>query len=96
MTKVYLDPINFVCSTVYDPNKIEVETNYFDGKCKEFIEGYQFIPEGHKWTDSDGIPIKGLYIAPWKPYNELAAAQAQYERGMAELQAAYQEGVNSV
>lgn len=36
-----------------------------------------------------------VQIYPWKLMNELEAAQAQYERDHAELQAAYQEGVNS-
>ena len=60
------------------------------------IEGYRFVPAGQSWTRSDGRVFHGEMIAPWKPYGELAAAQAQYKTDQAELAAAYQEGVNSV
>ena len=63
----------------------EVETSFFDGKCNTFIEGYCY-------DDSKAY----VPIYPWKPYSELEAAQAQYERMMAEAEAAYREGVNSV
>lgn len=95
MSKIYLD-YEYRCHTSnIDGTFQEVETNYFDGKCATFIEGYRFIPSGKSWTRSDGAVFKGKMIAPWKPYNELAAAQAQYELDMAEAAAAYQEGVNS-
>ena len=73
----------------------EVETDFFDGKCDTFIEGYRYVPSGESWTRSDGVVFAGEMIAPWKPYAELAAAQAQYEADLAEAAAAYQEGVNS-
>ena len=86
--KVYLDS-NFVCSTAYDPEKIEVETDYFSGKCKEYIEGYRYIPEGYEWTHDNGTLVKGLYVAPWKPYSELDQAQREYERAqLADMKAA--------
>ena len=74
----------------------EVETDFFDGKCDTFIEGYRFVPSGESWTRSDGVVFHGEMIAPWKSYDALDAAQRQYERDMAELAAAYKEGVNSV
>lgn len=64
-----------------------IETDFFDGKCRTFVEG-------HCAELNDDGTIKQIY--PWKPSSELAAAQAQYERDMAELAAAYREGVNSV
>lgn len=96
MKTIYIDS-EYRCQTT-NPDGIfsEVETNFFVGKCDTFIEGYRVVPSGKSWTRSDGIVFVGEMIAPWKPYSELAAAQAQYECDMAELQAAYQEGVNSV
>ena len=93
--KIYIDS-DFKCHTFNDGTMTAVETDYFDNKCDTFIAGYRFVPSGSEWTRSDGVVFHGEMITPWKPYNELAAAQAQYERDMADLQAAYQEGVNSV
>ena len=62
----------------------EIEDPFFDSKSKTFIEGYCY-------DDRKGYVQK----YPWKPYNDLAAAQAQYELDIAEAAAAYQEGVNS-
>ena len=96
MNHVYIDS-EYRCHTT-NPDGIykEVETDFFDGKCKTFIEGYRFIPSVESWTRSDGVVFHGEMIAPWKNYNELAAAQSQYEADMVQLQTAYQEGVNSV
>lgn len=49
----------------------EVETDFFDGKCRAFVEGYCY-------DDSKGY--KAIY--PWKPLTELEAAQREYERQM--------------
>lgn len=78
--KIYLDD-TFKCHTS-NPDGVyqEFETKYFDGKCSTFIEGYRFVPEGEKWKDTDGISILGEMVAPWKPYEELDAAQREYER----------------
>lgn len=94
MKTIYIDS-DFKCYTS-NPDGIfrEVETGFFDGKCDTFIEGYRFVPAGEAWIRSDGKVFIGEMIAPWKPYNELAAAQAQYEADLAEATAAYQEGVN--
>ena len=83
-----------------------IEADFFDGKCDAFIEGYRFVPGGETWTRSDGVAFHGEMIAPWKDYAELDAAQRQYERQLlaelqessipiSDLEAAYQEGVNS-
>jgi hypothetical protein len=31
-----------------------VETDFFSGKCAEYIGGYRFIPAGETWTRADG------------------------------------------
>ena len=79
---IYIDS-DFKCHVKNDGTFIEVHTEFFDGKCGSFIEGYQFIPEGHMWTREDGEVFEGEMIAPWKPYDELDAAQREYERELA-------------
>lgn len=78
--KVFVDK-DFCCH-VTDPDNtfIEIETDFFNGKCTEFIEGYRCVPAGEIWTRSDGKVFRGEMIAPWKDYNALDAAQRQYER----------------
>ena len=95
MRIVYLDS-DFKCHVTNDGTMKAVETDFFDGKCATFIEGYRFVPSGESWTRSDGTVFHGEMIAPFKPYSELAAAQRQYDADQAELLEAYQEGVNSV
>lgn len=96
MRTIYLDS-DFKCHTSNpDGTMTEIQTDFFHGKCGAFIEGYRFVPSGESWTRSDGTVFHGEMIAPWKNYAELDAAQRQYARDMAELEAAYAEGVNSV
>ena len=103
--KICIDS-DFKCHVINDGTMREVETDAFDGKCDTFIEGYRFVPSGETWTRSDGVVFHGEMISPWKDYAELDAAQREYERQMlaeyqensipiSELEAAYQEGVNS-
>lgn len=93
---IYIDS-EYRCHTT-NPDGIyrEIKTDFFDGKCATFIEGYRFVPAGESWTRSDGVVFTGEMIAPFKPYSELAAAQGQYEADQTELLEAYQEGVDSV
>lgn len=53
-----------------------IETDFFDGRCKEFIEGYRFVPEGEIWTRDDGEMFYGVMISPWRDYDTLALAQS--------------------
>ena len=53
---------------------------FFDNKCITFIEGYRLIPSDETWIREDGIDFTGEMIAPWKPYDELDAAQREYEK----------------
>ena len=70
---------------------------FFADKCAAFIEGYRLKPEGETWVREDGHVFSGgEMISPWKNYDLLEAAQAQYEADQTELLEAYQEGVNSV
>lgn len=95
MKEIYIDT-ECKCH-VANPNGIyrAFQTDFFNGKCDAYIEGYVYVPEGEVCGIADGIKIQGKAIVPWKPHDELDAAQAQYELDMAEATAAYQEGVDS-
>lgn len=77
--KIYIDN-DFKCHVTDDGSMTAVETDFFDGKCDEFIEGYRLVPNGESWTREDGEVFEGEMIAPWKPFAELDAAQREYER----------------
>lgn len=78
--KIYIDS-EFKCHTTNPEGTFqEVETDFFNGKCATFIEGYRFIPSGESWTRSDGKVFRGEMIAPWKSYFELDSAQREYEK----------------
>lgn len=79
MKIIYIDS-HFKCHTTNDGTMTPIETDFFDNKCQAFIEGYRFIPSGETWTREDGTEFKGEMIAPWKNYDELDAAQREYER----------------
>ena len=64
---------------------------FFDGKCQTFVEGYRVVPDGQTWIREDGRPFKGEMITPWKPYNELAAAQDEYEKAQEEVSLLHSE-----
>lgn len=76
---IYIDT-DYKCHTTTADGLTAVETNYFDGKCTAYIEGYRFVPNGSTWTRSDGAVFQGEMVAPWKPWDELDAAQREYER----------------
>ena len=94
MKTIYVDS-DFKCHVTNDGTMTAVETDAFDGKCDAYIEG-------NCYDASDGYPK----VYPWRDYNELDAIQREYERQLlkelqensipiSDLEAAYQEGVNS-
>lgn len=69
--KIYIDS-NFHCHTTNsDGSFAEIETDFFDGKCTEFIEGHCYE-----------IRENSTAIYPWKDYAELDAAQRLYEQAL--------------
>ena len=76
---IYIDT-EFKCHVDNDGTMTAVETDFFDGKCAAYIEGYRFVPSGSTWTREDGVVFTGEMIAHWKPWRELDAAQREYER----------------
>lgn len=77
---IYIDSEYRCHTTNPDSTYREAETDFFDGKCDTFVKGYRYIPSGESWTRSDGVVFTGEMITPWKPYDELDAAQREYER----------------
>ena len=82
---IFIDQ-DFRCHTESADELTAVETNAFDGKCRAFIEGCRFVPEGCEWTRSDGVVFIGEMVAPWEDSRILSAAQAQYEEMLPEMQ----------
>lgn len=68
MRIIYIDSDN-KCHVTNDGTMTAVETDFFDGKCDVFVEGY-CCETGES----------GTVIYPWKDYAELDAAQREYEQ----------------
>ena len=80
MKTIYLDS-DYKCHVSNpDSTLMAVETDVFDGKCDAYIEGYRFVPAGEVWTRPDGAAFHGEMQTPWKLWQELDAAQRNYER----------------
>lgn len=91
--KIYIDN-DFKChSSNPDGTYTVVETDFFNGKCLAYIEGYRFVPSGATWTREDGIVFRGEMIAPWKDWQELDATQRAYER---QLIAEYEQALSEI
>lgn len=76
--KIYIDS-DYKCHVSNDGTMREFDVPFFDSKCDTFIEGYRYVPGGEVWTRADGATFGGEMLSPWKPYAELAKAQAEYE-----------------
>ena len=91
--KVYIDSEYRCHTTNPDGTYTALETDFFDGKCAAYIEGYRFVPAGETWTRPDGVVFRGEMIAPWKDWRELDKAQRDYER---EQLAAYEQALSEI
>ena len=91
--KIYIDN-DFKCHTSNaDYTYTAVETDFFDGKCDAYIDGYRFVPAGATWTRPDGVTFVGEMIAPWRDWRTLDAAQRAYER---EQLAQYEKALSEI
>lgn len=108
MKTIYLNS-EFMCHVTDTGSLQAIETEVFDGKCDNYIEGYRFVPDDQTWTRDDGVQFTGPMVSPYKDYNILAAYQEQYQEDgeaveqaqilqaqMTELDSSYREGVNSI
>ena len=97
---IYIDD-DYKCYVSDVEGRRAVETDFFDGKCPEWIESYRFVPEGETWTREDGEVFKDEMVTPWKDLSEAYTAQtaylerqnAQYEAALSEIEVAL--GVNA-
>ena len=91
---IYIDG-DYKCYVSEADGRRAVETNYFDGKCAEWIESFRYVPAGETWTRGDGEVFTNM-VSPWKELHEAYAAQTayvtaqntQYEAALAEIEAA--------
>lgn len=79
---IYIDN-DYKCHTSPGEGLTAVETDAFNGKCRQYIEGYRFVPDGETWTREDGQVFHGEMIAPWRDHAILAELQALYEEEQA-------------
>lgn len=95
---VFVDS-DYKCYTSPGEGLTAVETEFFDGKCRQYIEGYRFVPSGQSWTREDGHRFTGEMVAPWRDYAILAELQSIYEEEQAkateEIAAIVEEVYNS-
>lgn len=75
---IYIDS-DYKCHTSPADGLTAVDTEFFDGKCKQFIEGYRFVPAGCTLVREDGVEFTGEMIAPWRDYSILEEFQAVYD-----------------
>lgn len=81
---IYIDD-DYKCYVSTADGRRAIETEFFDGKCKTYIEGYRFVPAGEKWIMPNGVFFKGEMSAPWKDYDYLQTVQEAYEQGQDEI-----------
>lgn len=95
---VYIDS-NYKCHVSQGEGMTAVDTEFFDGKCRQFIEGYRFVPAGETWIREDGQAFAGGMIAPWRDYEILSelqeVAQEEQDKATAEMAALIEEVYNS-
>ena len=88
---IYIDS-DYKCHVSAAEGRRAIETEFFDGKCDEWIESFRFVPEGETWTREDGEVFKGEMVTPWKDLSEAYTAQTAYlERQNAQYEAALSE-----
>ena len=68
MRVIYIDS-EFKCHTSNDGNMTAVETDFFDGKCDEFIEGFCYK-----------VSENMIEIYAYKQYTDLCNIQHKYEK----------------
>ena len=84
MRTIYIDS-EYKCHVANDGTMKPIETDFFDGKCDFFVEGYRFIPSGEHWRHPNGTLFHGQMIAPFVDYKELNFVQKEYERQFPDL-----------
>ena len=95
---IYIDS-DCKCHTLPGEGLTAVETEAFDGKCSQYIEGYRFVPAGETWIREDGQMFHGEMMAPWRDYAILSefqeVAQEEQDKATEEIAAIVEEVYNS-
>lgn len=95
---IYIDS-DYKCYLNNAEDRKAVETDAFDRKCKQYIEGCRFIPAGERWILPDGSFFSGEMVSPWRDYSLLSEFQELYEEDQAksteEIAAIVEEVYNS-
>ena len=95
---IYIDN-DYKCHTSSGDGFTPVETDTFDGKCRQYIEGYRFVPAGETWIREDGQVFHGEMVAPWRDYAILSefqeVAQEEQAKATEEIAAIVEEVYNS-
>lgn len=91
---IYIDA-DFKCHTAAADGLRAFDVDFFDGKCKTFVEGYRYIPAGETWTRADGAVFTGEMVTPWRDYAALAAAQAGYDEAQGTI-AEYESALTAI
>ena len=73
---IYIDS-DYKCHVSDAEGRKAVETDFFDGKCEEWIESFRLVPAGETWVRGDGVMFTNV-TAPWKDLGSAYAAQAAY------------------
>lgn len=73
---IYIDD-DYKCYVSAVDGRRAIETEFFNGKCAEWIESFRFIPAGETWTREDGEVFTNM-VAPWKDLSAAYTAQADY------------------
>ena len=92
---IYIDD-DYKCYVSAADGRRAIETEFFNGKCDEWIESYRFIPAGERWVKPNGVMFRGEMVTPWKDLGEAYIAQEahvsaqnrQYEAALTEIEAA--------
>ena len=74
---IYIDS-DYKCYVSAAEGRRAVETDFFDGKCDEWIESYRFVPAGETWVKENGEMFRGEMVSPWKDLGDAYAGQAAY------------------
>lgn len=81
---VYIDS-DYCCHTDPAQDRTAVESDFFDGKCKTFIEGFRYVPNGAVWVRKDGKQFSGIMISPTKNSEILYEVQEQYKKDQEQM-----------
>lgn len=76
--RIYIDS-EYNCHTTQAEAMREFELDFFDNKCKKFVECFKFVPPGETYIDEHGFVRCGVAWNNKAITREIEAEQAEYE-----------------